>query len=142
MLAMKKMVLGSMATAVLVTMPAQPAAAAGPLFIAPWALGHIVLPLIAAATAASQPAPYGPGPANYSGAAGIYPSGSYYGRPPVYYGPPLRYPSYYRPARQNLSGTVPFYSPPRSYYQSRPTYYGVHGGQGYSRGGSYSYRRR
>jgi hypothetical protein len=141
MLAMKKMVLGLVATAVLVSMPAQPAAAAG-LFVAPWALGHIVLPLIAAATAASQPAPYGSAPANYWGAAGVYAPGNYYGRPPAYYGPPPGYPAYYRPARQNLPGTVPFYSPPRSYYQSRPTYYGAHGGQGYPRAGGYSHRRR
>jgi hypothetical protein len=137
--AMRKMVLATVATVVLVSLPIRPAAAVGPLFFAPWALGHIVLPLIAASAAASQPAAsYAPGPAYYAGAPRNYyvPPQGYYGPPPAYYPP-----AYYRPAVVNTPVAGPFYAPPRGYYQPRPSYYGAYGGQGYSRTRGYGYRR-
>ena len=91
----RKMLFAAVATAALVCLPVGPVAAAGPFLFAPWALGHIVLPLVAAATAASQPAtPYGPSPAY---APGFYAPPNYYVRPPGYYGPSLGYypPAYY-----------------------------------------------
>jgi hypothetical protein len=143
--AMKKLVLASTATLALAAVPVTPAAAAGPLFLAPWAFGHIVLPLLAAASAASQaPAPYGVGPAYYSGGPAYAPGpGNYYGRP-SYYGSPAAYypPGYYRPSPGFRPVGAPFYGPPRGYAQARASYYGSYGGQGYSRTRGYNYRRR
>ena len=138
----RKMLFAAVATAALVCLPVRPVAAAGPFLFAPWALGHIVLPLVAAATAASQPAtPYGPSPAY---APGFYAPPNYYVRPPGYYGPSLGYypPAYYRPALSYGAAAPPSYAAPRGYYPSRPSYYGPYGGgRGYSRAGSYSHRR-
>jgi hypothetical protein len=137
----KKVMLATLATAALAVLPIAPAVAAGPFFLAPWALGHVVLPLLAAASAASQ-APYAAGPAYYSGAAGYAP-GNYYARP-SYYGPPPGYypPTYYRAAPLAGPPMAPFYGPPRGYYPPRASYYGSYGGQGYSRSRGYGYRRR
>jgi hypothetical protein len=138
----RKMLFAAVATAALVCLPVRPVAAAGPFLFAPWALGHIVLPLVAAATAASQPAtPYGPSPAY---APGFYAPPNYYVRPPGYYGPSPGYypPAYYRPALSYGAAAPPSYAAPRGYYPSRPSYYGPYGGgRGYSRAGSYSHRR-
>ncbi len=138
----RKMLFAAVAAGALACLPIRPAAAAGPLLIAPWALGHIVLPLIAASVAASQPpAPYAPGPA-YAGAPGFYAPPTYYGRPSPYYGASPGYypPAYYRPA-PSYGPAMP-YALPRGYYPSRPSYYGAYGGREYSRAGGYGYRRR
>jgi hypothetical protein len=137
----RKMLFAAVATAALVCLPVGPVAAAGPFLFAPWALGHIELPLVAAATAASQPAtPYGPSPAY---APGFYAPPNYYVRPRGYYGPSPGYypPAYYRPALSYGAAAPPSYAAPRGYYPSRPSYYGPYGGRGYSRAGSYSHRR-
>jgi len=143
MLGTRKILFAAVATGALACLPIRPAAAAGPLLIAPWALAHIVLPLIVASVAAFQPpAPYGPSRA-YAEASGLYAPPSYYARPPAYYGPSPGYypPAYYRPAL-SYGPAMPAYAPPRGYYPSRPSYYGPYGGRGYSRAGGYSYRRR
>ena len=141
MLGTRKMLFAAVATGALVCVPIRPAAAAGPLLIAPWALGHIVLPLIAASVAASQPAPYAPSRA-YTGALGSYAAPNYF-PPPAYYGPPPGYypPAYYRPAL-SYGPAMPPYASRRGYYPSRSSYYGAYGGRGYSRVGGYGYRRR
>ena len=77
MLGKRKMLIAGVATGALACLAVRPAAAAGPLLIAPWALGHIVLPLIAASVAASpSPAPYATSRA-YVGAPGFYPAPNY-----------------------------------------------------------------
>jgi hypothetical protein len=142
----KQTVFALVATGAIVCLPVRPAAAAGPLLFAPWALGHIVLPLIAASVAASvQPqSPYPPSPGYYGGAPGYYASPNYYVRPPAYYAPPAGYypHAYYRPQ-------VPYaMPPPRSYaqrpgyYPSRAPYYVPYGGHASYRSGSFGYRRR
>jgi hypothetical protein len=142
---LKQTVLTAVATAAIVCLPIRPAAAAGPLLFAPWALGHIVLPLIvASASAPAQPqAPFPPSPGYYGESPGYAPP-NYYARPPVYYAPSQGYypQAYYRPT---LSYTPPmprFYAQPRGYYPSRPPYHSSYGGQGSYRSGGFGYRRR
>jgi hypothetical protein len=140
---LKQTVFAAVATAAIVCLPIRPAAAAGPLLFAPWALGHIVLPLILASAAASaQPqAPYPPSPGYYGGAPG-YPPPNYYARPPSYYAPSPGYPqAYYRPPLSYAPSMPRFYARPRGYYPSRPPYYGAYGGQGSYRSGGFGYRR-
>lgn len=135
---LRQTVLAIVATAAIACLPIRPAAAAGPLLFAPWALGHIVLPLIfASAAASSQPqATYPTGPAYNGGAPGYYPP-PYYARPPVYYAQAPGYPqAYYRP-RPSYAPPMPrLYAPPRGYYPSRPPYYGAYGRQGSYRSGA------
>jgi hypothetical protein len=139
---LKRTVFAAVAIATIACLPIRPAAAAGPLLFAPWALGHIVLPLIAASAAASAPpqAPYPPSPGYYGGAPGYYAPPNYYARPPAYYAPSPAYPqAYYRAPLYSLP--MPrFYSQPRGYYPSRAPYYGPHGGQGPYRSGGFGHR--
>jgi hypothetical protein len=140
---MKKTIFAAVATAALVCLPIRPAAAAGPFLLAPRALGHIVLPLIAASAAASQQAAqYATGPAYYPGVAGVYPPRNYYAPPAAYFGPlPGYYPApYYRPAPPYAPPMRSYYAP-RGYYRPSPSYYGRYGGQGYAQSRGYSYRR-
>jgi hypothetical protein len=139
---LKQTVLATIAVAAIACLPIRAASAAGPLFFAPWALGHIVLPLIAASVAASsQPqAPYPQG-SGYYGGPGYYAS-PYYARPPVYYAQPPAYPQpYYRPPLSYASPMPRLYAPPRGYYPARPSYYGPYGRQGSYRSGGPGYRR-
>jgi hypothetical protein len=141
---LKQTFFAAVATAAIVCLPIRAAAAAGPLLFAPWALGHIVLPLIvASAVASSQPqAPYPPSPGYYEGAPGYYPPPNYYVRPPTYYAPSPGYPqAYYRPPLSYAPSMPRFYARPRGYYPSRPPYYGSYGGQGSYRSGGFGYRR-
>jgi hypothetical protein len=152
---LKQTVLAAAATAALVCLPVRPAAAAGPLLFAPWALGHIIgagvrlatLPLVVASAAASagQPqAPYPPNP-GYYGPPG-YAAPNYYARPPVYYGPPQGYYSapqaYYRPALAYAPPMPRYYAQTRGYNARRTPYSGSYGAQGFYRSGGFAYRRR
>jgi hypothetical protein len=132
--AFKQTVFAAAATAALVCLPIRPAAAAGPLFFAPWALGHVIgaglrlatLPLVVASAAASagQPqAPYPPTP-GYYGVPPSYYTPNYYAQPPGYYPAPQ---AYYRPALAYARPMPQFYAQPRGYY---------------ARSGGFAYRRR
>jgi hypothetical protein len=139
---LKQTVFASAATAALVCLPITPAAAAGPLFFAPWALGHVIgvaarlatlpLALASAAASAGQPlAPYPPTRGYYGAPPGYYAPPNYYARPPGYYArPPGYYPApqaYYRPALAYARPMPQFYAQPRGYY---------------ARSGGFAYRRR
>lgn len=146
---LKQTVFAAVAVAAIACLPIRPAAAAGPLLFAPWALGHIVLPLIVASAAASVqpqvPGYYGGAPGYYGGAPGSYAPPNYYYPPASMYYAPSRgyYPqAYYRPGPGYALPAPRFYSPLRGYYPSRPTYSGPYGGQGSYRSGSFGYRRR
>jgi hypothetical protein len=154
--ALKQTVFAAAATAALLCLPITPAAAAGPLLFAPWALGHVIgagvrlatLPLALASSAASagQPAaPYAATP-GYYGPPGYYASPNYYARPPAYYGPPAGYyappQAYYRPAPAYASPMPRYYAQPRGYYPPRTSYSGSDGAQVFSRSGGFAYRRR
>ena len=151
--------LAAVATAALVCLPSAPAAAAGPLLFAPWALGHLLravtAPLAVAAAAAS--ASYGYGAPAYSGPPSYYGPG--YGALPTY-GPPAYYPapSYYPPQSSYYAPSASYYAGPPAYYPyGRPyvryygsrgydapprlRYAGPHGTQGWHGGNGY-YRRR
>jgi hypothetical protein len=140
---LKQTVLAAVATVTIVCLPIRPAAAAGPLLFAPWAWGHIALPLILASAAASAPqAPYAPSPGYYGGAPGYYAPPNYYVRPPAYYAPSPGYAqAYYRPPLSYAPPMARYYAQPRGYYPSRPPYYGPHGSQGSYRSGGFGYRR-
>jgi hypothetical protein len=141
---LKQTVFATVATAAIVCVPIRPAVAAGPLLFAPWAWGHIVLPLIAASAAASAQSqtPYPPSQ-GYSGAPGYYAPPNYYVRPPVSYAPSPGYypPAYYRPSLYYVPPAPRFYAQPRSYYPSHPSYYGRYAGQGSYRSGGFGYHR-
>jgi hypothetical protein len=154
---LKQMVFAAAATAALLCLPVTPAAAAGPLLFAPWALGHIIgagarlatLPLVvasAAASAAQPQAPYPPTPSYYGGPAGYYAPPNYYARPPVYYAQPSGYypapQAYYRPTLAYAPPMPRFYAQPRGYYAPRTPYSGSYGAQVFSRSGGIAYRRR
>lgn len=142
--ALRQTVFAAVATAAMVCLSIRPAAAAGPLLFAPWALGHIVLPLIVASVAASAQAqaPYPPTPGYYGGTPGYYAPPNYYGRPPSYYAPSPAYPqSYYRPPASYAPSMTRYYAQPRGYYPSRAPYYGPHGRQESYRSGGFGYRR-
>ena len=148
MLRLKPTILATIAAALIACLPMRPAAAAGPLLFAPWALGHIVLPLIAASVAASaQPqAPYPPGPGYYAGAPGYYAPPNYYARPPSYFGSSQGYypapQAYYRPALAYAAPMPRFYAPTHGYYGPRASYAGSYGAQVFYRSGGFAYRRR
>jgi hypothetical protein len=132
---LKQTIFAGIASAAIVCLPIRPAAAVVPLLFAPWALGHIVAPLIFASAAAPAPAqvPYPAGPGYYGGAPGYYAPPNYYLRPPGYYAPS---PGYY---------PRPYYRPPLSYAPAMPRlpYYSPYGGQAsYRSGGGFGYRRR
>lgn len=154
---LKRTVFAATAVAGLLCIPITPAAAAGPLLFAPWALGHAIgaaarlatLPLVVASAAVSAqqpPAQYPQTSGYYAGPASYYAPPSYYARPPAYYAqPPGNYfapQPYYRPALASVPPIPRFYAPPRSYYAPREPYYGYHGGQVYPRSGGFAYRRR
>lgn len=140
MLRLKPTILATIAAAVIACLPMRPAAAAGPLLFAPWALGHIVLPLLAASAAASAQASYPAGPAYYGGAPGYY-APQYYGRPPLYYAQPPGYPqAFYRPPPSYVPSIPRVYPQPRGYYPPRSPYYGPYGRQGSYRSGGPAYR--
>lgn len=143
MLGSKQRVFVAVASAALVCLSIRPAAAAGPFFV-PWALGHIVLPLIVGSVAASaQPqASYAPGPGYYGGAAGGYAPG-YYVRPPAYYAPSPGYysPGYYRAPLPYARPMTGYYPQRGGYYPSRSPYYAPYGGHASWRSGGFRHRR-
>jgi hypothetical protein len=144
MLRFKPTIFAVLASAALACVPIRPAAAAGPLLFAPWALGHIVLPLlVGAAAAAAQPqASYAPGPGYYGGAPANYAPPGYY-PPPVYYAQSPGYPQpYYRSSLGYATPMPHSYAPPRGYYPARPSYYAPYGGHTYHRSGGFGYRHR
>lgn len=153
---LKMMGLAAIGTTALLSIPARPAVAAGPLLLAPWALGHLLraatVPLIAAASAAASygqpgysapPSYYGP---SYGYGQGYAPPPAYYA-PPAYYPPPSYYaagPSYYGapPAYYGYARPYVRYYGPRGYEAApRLRYSAPHGAQGWHGGGGY-YRRR
>jgi hypothetical protein len=163
MRALKQTVLAAAATAALLCIPAKPAAAAGPLLFAPFALAHVIgavatLAAVSAAYGAQQPAPapgYGAGPDGYYAppayAPPAYAAPAY--APPVYAPPAGYYPApqaYYRPAPRayylpSPSYAVPmqrFYQQPRGYYAPRVRYSGSYGAHLSYRSGGVGYRRR
>ncbi len=129
---LKKTVFAAIATAAIVCLPIRPAAAAGPLLFAPWALGHIVASVIVASAAAvAQPqVPYPVNPSYYGGAPGYYAPPNYYPRPPGYYAPS---PGYY---------PQPYYRPALAYAPAMPRlpYYGPYGGRASYRSGGFGHR--
>jgi hypothetical protein len=141
MVRLGKTVLAGVAITAVACLPAAPAFAAGPLFFAPWALSHIVAPLIiGAVTSAAQPRPaYPAGPGYYGGAAGYYPSPGYV-RPPGYYPAAPGYyaaaPGYYGPAPGYYASAAGYYG--RGY--SGPAPYGWSNPRGYSQRGVYAQR--
>ena len=153
--ALKQTVLAVAATAALLCLPITPAAAAGPLLLAPWILGHVIgagvrlatLPLVAASSAVAagqSQAPYPPTP-GYYGPPGYYAPPNYYARPPVNYAPPAYYPApqaYYRPVLAYVPPMPRFYAPTRGYYAPRASHSGSYGAQVFYRSGGFAYRRR
>ncbi len=146
---LKQTVLAATAAVAIACLPISSAIAAGPLLFAPWALGHILAPLIVASAAASAQASYPAGQGYYGGGPGYYPPPNYYAQPPAYYAPP---PAYYAPPSAYYPGTYyaprvayppapRFYGQPRGYYPSRVPYHASYGGQAFHRSGSYGYRR-
>ena len=142
---LKQTVFAAVAAGVIVCLPVTPANAAGPLLLAPWAVGHIVLPLIAASVAASAraQAPYAPGPGYNGDAPGYYATPNYYQRPPAYSEPFPGYRSeaYYRPQLSGAMAMTGPYSPRSGYYPRRAPYYVPHGGHASYRPGHIAYRR-
>jgi hypothetical protein len=125
---LKKTIFAAAATSVLLCLPVTPAAAAGPLFFAPWVLGHIIragvtlatLPLVAASAASGQLPP----PGYYGGQPGYYAPPNYYARPPGYYARPQGYyarpQGYYRPPQAYSRPVLAYARPmPQFYAQAR-----------------------
>jgi len=151
---LKQTVLAAAATAALLCIPMKPAAAAGPLLFAPFALAHVLgaVATLAAATAAygAQQPPTGPAPGYAGGPGGYYapPYGSpayapptgYYPAPQAYYRPASR--AYYLPAPSYAVPMQRFYQQPRGYYASRVRYSGSYGAHYSYRSGGVGYRRR
>ncbi len=123
---LKPVAFAAAATAALACAPITPAAAAGPLLVAPWAIGHVIAGLArlaAAASVASAAASAYPG-ASYSPASQA-PAYGYGAPPPAYYPPPSAYPGYvaqprYYPQPAYSPGYA--YAPPR-YVAAPPAYY-------------------
>jgi hypothetical protein len=150
----KLTVLAAAATTVLACAPLTPAAAAGPLLAAPWAVGHLfraatalaTLPLVVASGAAPQPAApyfaargsyYAP-PAYYSPYGYYPPAGAYYPPPAHYYPAPA-----YRPAAYPYAGPLRgFQQSARGYYAPGMRYSEAYGGRVFSPSRGFSYRRR
>jgi hypothetical protein len=155
--ALKQTVFAAAAATVLFCLPVTPAAAAGPLLFAPWALGHAILagvrlatlPLVVAsavASAAQPPAQYPPTPGYYGGPADYSAPPNYYARPPMYYSsPPGYYPApqaYYRPALAYAPPMPQLYAQPRGYYPARMPYSGSYGARVFHQSSGFGYRRR
>jgi annexin A7/11 len=159
----KRAALALAGCAALVALPVTPAVAAGPLLIAPFALGHVLgtiarlatLPLIAAAQM-QPPEAYPQAPGNYPPQQGYYaapqgyypPQQGYYPAPQGYYPAP---PVYYQPAPAygyaRAYGYPPappryYYGPPRGDYAPYARYAGSYGPHFAYRPGGYGYRRR
>jgi len=167
---LKPAVLAIAGAVALASLPITPAAAAGPLLFAPWAIGHALgamarlatLPLVAAAqfqppAAYPSGAPYGGPPQGYQPQAPAYypPQQGYYPAPQPYYSAPQPYyaapPAYYAAPRAYYGaapgyGYAPaaprFYGPPRGDYAPRARYAGSYAPHAAYRSGGYGYRRR
>lgn len=140
---LRNKILAGMAVAAVVVMPSAPAVAAGPLFFAPWALSHIVAPLIVGAAMSSiqSQASYPAAPGYYGGAAGYYAPPNYI-QPPGYYAPSRGYypRSYYGPSP--YSQAIPKgYSLQRGVYPPRLPYHAPYGGHEAYRSGGFGHHR-
>jgi hypothetical protein len=146
---LKLTVLAAAATGVLLCVPAMPAAAAGPLLFAPWAVGHLIgaaarlaaLPAIMASAAISAqqpPGSYGAAPAYGAAPGGYYAPPAYYQRSQGYY-PAAAYgraaPYYARPMPRS-------YEPARGYYAPGIRYSGSYGAHVSYQSRGFGYRRR
>jgi hypothetical protein len=143
-------------TVTLVCTPITPAAAAGPLLIAPLLLGHVIgamarvaaLPFVAASSRAWQQAPAYAAASGYDRAPpGYYHAPSnYYAQPPVSYVPASRYyagpQSYFRPAPSYAQAMPRYYPPARGDYAPRARYSGAYGAHVPYRSNGFVYRRR
>jgi hypothetical protein len=137
--------LAAIGTAALLCVSIRPAAAAGPLLLAPLALGHVIgaaarlatLPLAvtSAALSQSQPAEY---PGAYGGSAGYYARPNYYAGAPAYYAPQV----YNRPGFSYPRTLSRPYEQSRGYYAPRARYSGSYGPQSSYRSRGFAYRRR
>jgi len=144
---LRQTALAATTAAALVCIPIAPAAAAGPLLLAPWALGHVIsaatrlatLPF-AVASAAQTLASYPP-PGYGAGRPGYYAAPDYYARAPAYYPGPQ---AYYPPVRYyDYARTTPrYYAPPRGDYAPRARYSGSYGSHVSYGSGGFAYRRR
>jgi len=143
----------ALAAAALVVLPIAPAAAAGPLLLAPLGLGQVLgalariatLPLIAAAQL-QPPGVYPQAPAYYPPQQGYYPpQQGYYPAPQAYYQPApasgygreYAYAPAYAPARPRY-----YYPAPRGDYAPYARYAGSYAPHFAYRSGGYGYRRR
>ena len=150
----------ALAAAALVVLPIAPAAAAGPLLLAPLGLGQVfgalariaTLPLIAAAQL-QPPGVYPQAPAYYPPQQGYYPpqqgyyppQQGYYPAPQAYYQPApasgygreYAYAPAYAPARPRY-----YYPAPRGDYAPYARYAGSYAPHFAYRSGGYGYRRR
>lgn len=140
---LKQTMFSAAATAALLCLPIRPAAAAGPLFVAPWVLGHIIragvslatLPLALASAAAAQQ-PVAPG---YYGGPGYYaPPNNYYARPPAYYPRP---PGYYARSAGYSRAPQAYYRSPLAYARPLPQFYAQTRGY-HAPSGGFTYRGR
>jgi hypothetical protein len=126
----------------------RPAAAAGPLLLAPLVLRHVMgaaarlatLPLAVAsgALSESQPTEY-PGAPAYGGPGGYYARPNYYARTPTYYRSSQ---VYYQPAFSYPRTLARPYEQSRGYYAPRARYSGSYGTQSSYRSRGFAYRRR
>jgi hypothetical protein len=140
---LNNMVLAGMATAGIALLPSAPAAAAGPLFLAPWAWGHIVAPLILGAAASlTSPVSYPPAPGYYGGSPAYAAPYGYAPQPGYYTPPPAYYPrAYYAPSRYGPAISRPYPSPRAAYPQHMP-YHASYGGHEAYRSGGFSHYHR
>ena len=140
---LKTKVLAAVAAAAVVSLPSAPAVAAGPLFLAPWALSHIVAPLIvSAALASSQPqAPYPAAQGYYGGNAGYYAPPNFV-QPPGYFPPPRAYypRGYYGPPAYG-PGIPRGYALQRGAYPQQLPYHAPYGGHEAYRFGGFGHHR-
>jgi hypothetical protein len=140
---LRNKVLAGVAVAAVACLPSAPAVAGGPLLFAPWALSHIVAPLIIGAALSSlQPqAPYPAGPGYYGGAAGYYAPPNYV-QPPGYYAPSRGYyPRGYYGSSSYSQATPRAYPYPRGVYPQRLPYHASYGGHEAYRSGGYGHHR-
>ena len=136
----------ALAAAALVVLPIAPAAAAGPLLLAPLGLGQVLgalariatLPLIAAAQL-QPPGVYPQAPAYYPPQQGYYPAPQAYYQPAPAsgYGREYAYAPAYAPARPRY-----YYPAPRGDYAPYARYAGSYAPHFAYRSGGYGYRRR
>jgi hypothetical protein len=141
---LKQTTFAAAATVALLCLPIRPAAAAGPLLVAPWVLGHIIragvslatLPLVLASAASAQQPPT---PGYYGGRPGYYaPPINYYARPPAYY---PRAPGYYARSAGYSRAPQAYYRSPLAYARPMPQFYAQTRGY-HAPSGGFSYRGR